>query len=265
MSFPVTIRSDGTIWSRAGRREVPLLLAGEDETLRATLRDIQARAAWSEVPKECWGRLGENAGYRIETERQRQGREQAARAAALFVPSVGNAKNGKLFVLVDERAGTPDVIVLHGVRFAISGFGQGFVSGDWTVKRGYVESYSVETRSPENLQYWRDRANEEHERGARAFTRMMEDEHNDGVRPPAPACRAFEEIAAAMRTDENAAILRVRAQAEESPATQTGFIRAKCAREALAAMDGGASLSEVLRIADSFASDPQYQEAVAGM
>lgn len=193
-------RPDGTIWHQ---NELPVVLTRglpDSDALKAKYKALMAAKQYDKIPSEHLARRGEVRGMRIEWESERIARRDTQIAQAMYPRSFGTSRNGKPYILCDEREEIGQTVTLDGVEFDVAGTGEPYATQLHKVRRVYVSGFRV---TPEgNYQAWRTAYMADVERHQYQFKRMMEDEMNDGANPPKPVSDMLAQIVAALKPIE---------------------------------------------------------------
>jgi hypothetical protein len=191
----------------------------------------------------------------------RREREAAARLSEPYLTL--NAQNIPVLEVDARQAiSVGDVVTELGHRWTVTALGRVFERHSRSYRYAYLRLGGIDEAADLRAAYIeaRRRDAEEAERYSAAFTRMMEDEDNDGARPPRGRSRLFAELADALAAADPMTPLFAKAtrQAEESPETDLGWIRSKAGKRALAVIRSGGSEQEVRAALDSYQQDPEY-------
>lgn len=264
--YIATIYPNGTIWIAKNR---PLLLSFDDDETVQKLREIVESNRLDDIPAENFARIMDTDHYLIETQADQTRREELERAKRPIESFFTLSKAGKPCIVVDleKIPASPDTITHKGVEFQVTGLGEAYQIQHRKVKRAYLheEHFTVTDKTADNLRFWRNLLSGEHDRYQYQFNRMMDDENNDGVRPPRSPSTFIDKILKAMTTLEAEILIRIQNQAQETPAIQTGWIRSTYAKRALTAYASGSSIEAAEQIANSYKDDPAYIEAILSM
>lgn len=200
-----TVRQDGSLWHQNQTPIIVTLNEPEErkDDLKRKYQVALAEKNYDAIAPEHFARLGLEGKVLVEWERDYQARLDAERSNRIMEPFFGVAKNGAPFIALDVRQQIQgSEVTFRGVTFGVVTEGKSYSAGAHTVRRCYIKTSSwritPEARRPD----WLTMANDDAERWQHAFDRMMEDEHNDGVNPPAPQCKMLWEIADALKESE---------------------------------------------------------------
>ncbi len=258
---------DGGVYGKSGKGPLPIVNASipgasrEQKELWITERNFEALAPFI-------AHMGENpGGLELIREDEWQKRERAKLAATIRQRELRLSKKGELVCVADTRDLAGESVVIHGVRFGVTGQGSPFDLGPHRVRYLYLGEPQIVEPSADNLDALRSLARDEWDRHRAEFSRMMEDGDNDGARPPRSASHIYEQLAKQMEeADSRAAlILRCRAQADKDPSTTGGWMQGNAGKAALALVESGAPEEEVVAALEAYKSDPEYLEYQAGM
>lgn len=197
------------------------------------------------------------------TERKRQeaGKELCGRQLKV-------SKSGKPVLQHDVRDQLDLEVTILGHRWKVDSLGQPFDYGHAHKTRyAYLTLIGpAETADYTDYSKLLELADEENARWHREFNAMMDDEQNDGVNPPRAESQLFRKLAEQMEAANPRLKLerKVRAQADESPETTTGYLRGQAGKRALKLLGDGADESAVIAELESYKSDPAYIDAAWG-
>jgi len=188
-----TIRADGTIWD--WENKMPLIitrhLPNKNEIKE---RYTKAKNLAKEVNPDHLAKLGiigEGSDFEtlVETEEELERRKDAEKANAMFPRTIEISAKGELYIEHDIREAEdfPHVLEMHGLELTIGGFGKHYKKHLHTVRRAYVDHYTIVNDCYANQKHWQNLANYYYETYHHAFNAMMEDGNNDGARPPSSA------------------------------------------------------------------------------
>lgn len=260
---------DGKLWIKtpkgmAGLADGQLAKAdGVEDQVKAMAKAMQ----WDKIDPKYLAGPGESpSGLLVITEAEWTERQRERAAKGMWGKELRVSSNGKPVLQHDVRYEVSGEVVMHGYRWAIESLGQPFKCG-WahTTRYAYLKLIG-----PADQQTYADYAallglaRDEEDRHREQFEKMMEDENNDGVRPPRATFELWRQLAQQIATANPRAELerRVRAQADTSPETTSGYCRRKAGEAAKLALDAGQSEAEVVAALESYKTDPSYQEAM---
>jgi hypothetical protein len=233
----------------------------------ALLEKAMESGKYDGLPASAFWRSGnQNAGggtaYTHEEIDEMERRERADR---LSDRTFGVSKNGEYYIEYDVRDTLPesDKFVFHGISFDAAGVGKSYQAGDWKVRRLYLKNPSAENPSPEDSLFWAGKANRAAESYRYKFSKMMDDEYNDGVNPPSGFERnKFTELSALAQNPLAPVLANINATIAREGAGGVCYYAAQYARKALAAYEAGEKDPKKLgAIMAEVANDRDYIES----